>query len=224
MDYRAHDEVSSRLTVFEEMPRHSGHGLVANKKARPQQGQRDGPRKNRRTGESPAAALKERMPMPLERLLFSADFAIDRLSRAKGDPAAVATGPDGSRVRSSAFEAIPGLRHSSLWKQVPKRSLGLFSVCHFVALTGERVAFFLASDAASPCPAPCVFAVPVRTLARLSDRSTSQMICCRSWLSSCSISQSALDRRVNVDPEVALRLCPLGLAAINLDPHRQPFD
>jgi hypothetical protein len=95
-------------------------------------------------------------------------------------------------------------------------ALELFAVCHFVALTGERVASFLASDAAFPCPAPFVFAVPVPTLARLSGRSTSQMICCRLSLSSCSISQSELDIAANVDPEVALRLCPLDLAAVRL--------
>jgi hypothetical protein len=138
----------------------------------------------------------------------------------KYDPTASAAASDGPSVWPSGVEAIPVLvvhalgckRYGIGLNYLPKNvdlALKLFSLCHFVALTGERAASFLASDAAFPCPGPCVFVVPAPTLVRPSrpDCSTSQMICCRSSLSSCSISQSALDRLANVDPEVALRLC-----------------
>src|SRR3984957_15872122 len=126
------------------MPRHSGHRLLAKKKARPQQGQRDGPRRNRRTGESPAAALKERMPLPRGRLLFSADFV-------------AIVYPERKAIQSLLQQALMGHAHGHLpLKRFPvfvthhfgnkgrsvrldglakqeNLALELFSVCHFVA-------------------------------------------------------------------------------------------
>jgi hypothetical protein len=69
-----------------------------------------------------------------------------------------------------------------------------------VALTGERVASFPASGAEFPWPGPCAFAVPVPTLVRPSDRSTSQMTWGRSWdFPPAAASLSWLDHLLNAE-------------------------
>ena len=178
------------------MPRYFRHGLPAYKEARPERGQRTGLEETagpgsrqrlrsnkefrcRAEGCSLAQILSRSILYPerkaIQSLLQQAlmDHAHGHLPL-KRFPVFV-THHFGSKCRS--------VRLDGLAKQ-ENLALELFSVCHFVAFTGERVAFFLASNAEFPCLAPCVVAVPVPTLALPSDRSTSQMICCRSWLSS----------------------------------------
>jgi hypothetical protein len=182
------------LAVLEEMPRHSGHRLLAKKKARPQQGNgtgleetaRPGSRQRLRSNKECRCRAEGCSLAQILSLLYPERKAIQSLlQQALMDHAhghlplkrfpVFVTHHFGSKCRS--------VRLDGLAKQ-ENLALELFSVCHFVALTGERVAFFLASNAEFPCLVPCVVAVPVPTLARLSDRSTSQMIYCRSWLSS----------------------------------------
>jgi hypothetical protein len=137
------------------MPRHSGHLFTCPKKrCPPEAGATDGPGNTAGPGSSSGyahgnnAGARARLPL-------RADFAaIDSLSPVKGDLAVAAGAFDEPCVWSSAFQAIPGHRHSSSWMRALRHWLQL-SVQARKSRASASLAPSLHPRIARPCLCRC---------------------------------------------------------------------